>query len=385
MLFRSVGAGLVCAAFASLTVTAFAAGDVRLTAEQRKAAGIQVERVAGHGGALPLTQLLQGFAVLPPQAIETVSAPVSGFVQSVLVAPTDRLRAGQVVAQMHSGELMQWQREYIQLESQAQQAQDRLQRSERLLADGIVAESRVRDDRYANNQAQIAVRERRQSLQLAGMDEARLRALSDKPAVQAQLGVRSAREGTVIEVMASAGQRVDAGAPLLKIARSGLLGLELQATPTQSQALQAGATVKVAGCPQPGRVRGIAPLMRGGNQAVTVHVDMPSGSSCLRANQAVEAEIALPPTAHAGPSVPVSALFQHGGRDHVFVLEGEVFRAVAVQVQSRGAQNAQLVADLKAGSTIAIQGITTLKAAWLGMGEDSRDPGNPSATPASKP
>jgi biotin carboxyl carrier protein len=243
---------------------------------------------------------LQGMAVLPPQAMATVSAPVAGFVQTVLVSPTDRLRAGQAVASLHSSQLMEWQRDYIQLDVQARQAQDRLQRSERLAAEGIVAESRVREDRYAHTQAQIAAQERRQALHLAGMGEAQLKALVDKPSVQANLSVSTPRAGTVLEVLARPGQRVDAGSPLITLARSGWLVLELQATVAQSQHIRAGAVVTVVGCTevgQEGRVKGIAALMQGGNQAVMVHVSLPpSISTCLRANQAVEADVAATAT-----------------------------------------------------------------------------------------
>lgn len=326
---------------------------------------------------------LNGFAVLPPQAVETVSAPVSGFIKSLLVGPTDALRAGQAVAVLHSAELMQWQREYIQLQAQARQAQDRLSRSERLLAEGIVPEARVREERYAHTQAQVALRERQQTLQLAGWGPARLQALAEQTAVQAELTVSTAREGSVLEVMAGPGQRLEAGAPLIKLARSGQLALELQATAAQADGLQAGASVKVAGCPQAGRVRGLGPLMRGGNQAVTVHVDLPAGSNCLRANQAVEAEVQARAqgTAQAW-QLPASAVFQQGGRDHVFVLEGERFRALPVQVQSRQAERVVLSGALAVGSQVASRGIGTLKGAWLGMGEDSGSTAAPGATPA---
>ncbi len=242
---------------------------------------------------------LQGVVVLPPQAIETVSAPVSGFVQAVQVSPTDVLGIGQTVATLHSAQLMEWQRDYIQLNVQAQQTQDRLQRSERLAAEGIVAQSRVRDERYANTQAQIAAQERQQALLLAGMREAQLKALLDKPSIHANLSVSTPRTGTVLEVLARPGQRVEAGAPLITLTRSGWLALELQATAAQSQQIKAGAVVTVMGCAALGQtsrgqayVKGISALMRGGNQAVTVHVSLPSSAStCLRANQAVEADV----------------------------------------------------------------------------------------------
>jgi len=383
MQFRPMVHFSVLACCAALGSTALAADVVRLSAEQRKATAIRVETVTQGARGNTSTVALQGFAVLPPQAVETVSAPLSGFVQSVLVAPTDRLRAGQTVAHLHSTELMQWQREFVQLESQAQQAQDRLQRSERLWADGIVAESRVREDRYANTQAQVAVRERRQALHLAGMGESRVRTLSEQSAVQAQLSVSTPRAGTVIEVMATPGQRVDAGAPLLKLARSGLLALELQATPAQSLAIAPGAPVSVNGCAKPGRVRGLGALVRGGNQAVTVHVDMPvtaGGDHCLRPNQAVTAEVSVG-TSNAGNggkghpnepvSVPVSALFQHGGNDHVFVQAPDGYHATPVQVIARQGNRAQLASGVSAGTNVVTQGISTLKASWLGMGEDT--------------
>jgi cobalt-zinc-cadmium efflux system membrane fusion protein len=167
---------------------------------------------------------------------------------------------------------------------------------------------------------------------------------------------------------------------LVKLARSGMLALELQATPAQSLSIATGATVSVSGCAKPGRVRGLGTLVRGGNQAVTVHVDMPAtpvGSACLRPNQAVTAEVtagASDGNTHAsnvGVSVPTRALFQHGGADHVFVQEGDAFRAAPVQVLSRQGEHAQLSSGVNSGASVVTQGISTLKAAWLGMGEDT--------------
>lgn len=347
---------------------------VRLNPAQRKAAGIQVSPVSSVGAA-PQTLRLQGFAVLPPQAMETVSAPVSGFVQSVSVAATDVLRAGQPVAQMTSAEWMQWQREYVQLDLQTRQAQDRLARSERLEAEGIVAAARVREDRYAYQQASVAAQERRRTLQSAGLGEIQLKRLGEQPQVQSQLSVHTQRAGTVVEVLVSSGQRVEAGSPLIKLARSGMLALELQATAVQSLQLVPGAMVKVAPCVSNGRLRGLGSLMRGGNQAVTVHVDLPNGMTCLRPNQAVEAEINLGRSAANSPqnlSVPTSALLQHGNHDQVFVQEGEGFRITPVQVKTRGPDWADLVSGVKPGDLVVSQGVAALKATWLGMGETSR-------------
>ena len=109
--------------------------------------------------------VLQGQVELPPQATELLSSPLAGVVQQVLVAPGQRVRAGEVVARLTSPELLVWQRELLQAQSQARLAASRLARDEQLYAEGTIPGLRLQDSRAASEQAQLALQERRQALQ----------------------------------------------------------------------------------------------------------------------------------------------------------------------------------------------------------------------------
>lgn len=363
---------------------------VAFSSAQAQAAGVRTQAVqmaSAGSGAAPLT--LNGTVVLPPQALQTLSAPLAGFVQQVLVGPTDAVKAGQVVARLHSSELLQWQREYVQASAQAKAAGDRLQRSERLFAEGIVAEARVREDRYAHTQAQVALTERRQALRLAGVGDAQIAQLGSG-ALLTQIPVVAPRAGTVMEVLASPGQRLEAGAPVATLAHGGLLALELQASAEQASQIAPGAVVQVAGCAQSGRVKGIATQVRGGNQALVVHAELPANSPCVRPNQAVRAEVSSSNvnTALAGiqklATVPIASVVRQQGKDYVFVQTPSGFTATEVQVPSRSTAVASVApvtgAPFTAQTRVAVLGLAAIKGAWLGMGEPESSPA--SAAPA---
>lgn len=371
MLSRTVGLVFLLGFLPFQTVSA--ADVVRISKAQQSVSGLKVSTVTPlqlSNGAKAVLKL-NGLVVLPPQAQEVVSSPVAGFVQSVWVGPTDVLRAGQRVAQVYSTQVMETQKEFIQADVQERQALDRLQRSERLFSEGIIAESRVREDRYTYTQAKAASQERRQTLQLQGISESRLKQLGSQPALQTQVDISTAKAGTVMEVLVSPGQRVEAGAPILKLARQGVLALELQATSTQGQQIKAGDLVTLADCQQKGKVRGLGTMVRGGNQAVTVHVDIPG--NCLRPNQMVEAELQTQAAVQAAMSVPLEAIFQHNSKDYVFVKAEQGFVVTPVKVLSREGSSALLAKGLAPDAEVLIQGIAMVKGVWLGMGEPVND------------
>lgn len=324
-------------------------------------------QLGGQRGTEVLT--LQGQAVLPPQATQVISAPLAGFVQNVRVAPGQTLSAGQPVALLFSSALMEMQREWVQASVGLKQANERLAREEQMAADGIVAEARVREARHAQVQAQVGLDERQAALRMAGYGTAQLAQLGAQPQVQPTLDVRASLAGTVIEVTAVAGQRVEAGAPLVRIARPGPMTLELQATVAQSVRVKPGAAVGVAGCRSVGRVQAIAPVIRESNQTTTILVNVPDAAACLRPNQAVSAQVALGDLPGNAVSVPASAVFKHAGKDYVFVREKAGFRAASVVVAGRADGGVMLSQGVAAATPVVVSGVTTLKGAWLGLGE----------------
>ena len=375
-------------ALGAATAVAAAPDLLALSAAQQRQAGVQVARPAaavlpGPTASASVSGLvLQGSVVPPPQATELVSAPMGGVVQAVLVNNADALRAGQAVLRLHSPMLMATQREYLQLQLQADQADDRLRRDERLAADGIIADARVLETRNTAQQARLGAQERRQALRLAGLSDGQVRQLVASATVQPALTVATSAAGRVAEVLVQPGQQVEAGAPLLRMARPLPLGLALQATLAQAAQLRPGAQVQVLGCDLTGTVRGMAPAMLGSNQAVIVQVALARVSDCVQPNQVVSASVALP-TAGAGVHrLPTAAVWQLAGQDQVFLQVPGGFRPQAVQLVATSGQQAT-VRGLGPDAQVVVAGVAALKGAWLGLGETV--PTAPAAGPTNTP
>lgn len=344
------------------------AAPIAWSAAQAKAAGVGTQVLAATAASPAAGLALQGTVEWPPQAIELLSAPLAGVVQQVLVSPGQRLRAGEPVARLLSPELLSWRRELLQAEAQARLTQSRLDRDEKLHAEGIIAGLRLEDSRTQNQVAQLAARERRQALQMAGA--------SVSESLQPELTLRAAAPGTVLEVLGSPGQRLEAGMPVAKIARSGRLSIALQATTEQAQNLREGDTLAVQGCKAPARLSAIVPQLSEGNQTVKVRADFTAAEDCLRVNQFVQATVTGRAAAGKGArngdapglSVPAQAVVRHKGQPHVFVRTAQGFVPTPVELGGESGTNVLVLRGLKVGDEVVVRGIAALKGAWQGLG-----------------
>lgn len=341
---------------------------LKLSDDQASKSGIVLGRVASSSAAASDGLRLSGSAVFPAKATQVISASASGVVQAVLNEPLDKVAAGAPVVRIHSPQLLEWQRSYVQASVQAQLAGRKYQRDEALFKEGIIAESRLQEARSALVQSKVAEQEQRQALKIAGMGDKDIGKLASSQAISPILTVAAPWAGTIIEQMVTPGQRVEAGAPLAKIAQSSKLLLELHAARTQAAQIGVGDAVSVDGCPKPGRISAVGMQVDSATQNVILRAELPSAESCLRPNQFVEA-VVKPGRAQAGAmSVPSAALVRFDGKDYVFVRQSGGFRPAEVIVASRGAENATVQGALKAGDEIAVRGVSTLKGMWLGLG-----------------
>ncbi|HJV87446.1 MAG TPA: efflux RND transporter periplasmic adaptor subunit [Noviherbaspirillum sp.] len=340
---------------------------LKLSDDQMRKSGIALERIASSSTAGDGLRL-SGNAVFPAKAVQVISASAAGVVQAVLTEPLDKVAAGAPLVRIHSPQLMEWQRSYVQASVQAQLARTKYQRDEALFKEGIIAESRLQEARSALVQSSVAEQEQRQALKIAGMGDKDIRKLAGSQAISPILTVAAPSAGTIIEQMAAPGQRVEAGAPLAKIAQSNRLWLELQAARAQAAQIAVGDAVSVEGCPKPGRISAVGMQVDSATQNIILRAELPSAESCLRPNQFVEA-IVKPGRAQAGTmEVPSAALVRFEGKDYVFVRTSGGFRPAEVTVASRGAERAAVQGALKAGDEIAVRGVSTLKGMWLGLG-----------------
>jgi len=342
------------------------------SAAQAQAAGVRTQVVAPAAAGAAAGMVLQGTVELPPQAVEVLSAPLAGVVQRVFVGAGQQVPAGAPVAQLLSPELVAWQRDLLQAKEQERLAASRLARDEKLHAEGIIAGLRLEDSRTQHRLAQLNVQERQQALRLAGAAPA-------GGQLQPALAVRATAAGTVLEVLAAPGQRLEAGMPVAKLARSGQWAIRLQATPAQAQSLHVGDLLRVPGCKAPARLAAIVPQVDAGNQMVQLRADFDAKEDCLRANQFVQATV-LPGATPSGAShavstgtllaLPAEAVVRDQGRAYVFVKTPKGFVPTPIEVASESGAQVLVRAGLRSGAEVAVRGLAALKGAWLGMGAE---------------
>jgi cobalt-zinc-cadmium efflux system membrane fusion protein len=87
--------------------------QIRISAAQIEKAGIRFSEVQSAQSATEGLRLA-GSAVTPPNRMEVVSTPAAGVVQALLVNSLENVKAGQTIARIHSPDLLQWQRDYVQ-------------------------------------------------------------------------------------------------------------------------------------------------------------------------------------------------------------------------------------------------------------------------------
>ncbi len=341
--------------------------QIRISAAQIDKAGVRFSEVQSAQSATEGLRLA-GSAVTPPNRMEVVSTPAAGVVQALLVNSLENVKAGQTIARIHSPELLQWQREYVQQFTQLEMITKKAERDESLLNDGIISAGRAQETRNLLQQARVAVQERAQMLKLAGLSEAAIARLHSPSGLTPVIDIRSNAGGSVLEWMVTPGQRVEAGAPLAKVARVGELWLELQASRAQGEHIAVGDVVKTKACAQSGKVIAIATQLSTSNQLVMVRASLPGADKCLKPGQYLEATISSKTPPVSGWSLPSTALVRNGSNEFVFVRNADGVQAVPVTVESRAIDQVIVQGALNAKQSIAIQGLASLKGLWLGLG-----------------
>lgn len=319
---------------------------------------------------------LSGTVVAPANAAQVVSSTVSGIVQTVQASSLQAVSKGSTIVTLYSQQLMEMQREYIQLATQAKLAKDKQERDDRLFNEGIIANSRVQDSRAAALQADIAARERYHSLRSAGMSEQQLHKLSGRPELNGLIAIAAQKSGTLSDMSLHPGQRIEAGMPIATISSDHQLWIEFPASEKQAAQIRIGDQMLFAQC-APARVIAISSQVQSGSQTRLIRAQANNQDGCLKINQFVEARHQASGTSADGIRIPSLAIVRNSQADYVFVRHPQGFLAVRIQLISQQGNQSWVKAlngKLDASSQVATQGLIALKGAWAGLGaEESGD------------
>lgn len=349
-----------------LLVRPVCAEEIALSPEQIKTLGIATaqlpERQSGELAGLP------ALVVIPGNQLFTVSTPLPAMVEQVLVGVGDNVRKGQALASLQSPALAEVQRGLLQATTQAQLAQENLNRDEQLWKDGIISESRYRATQSQFREAAAVLAERKQMLKLSGMSDTAIAQLQSGNNLNSLLTISSPIDGVVLEKSVNAGQRLDAATPLFKVAKLEPLALEIQAPLASTQGLKTGAAVTIPALNAKGKLTAIGRSLSGGNQTILLRALISEGAASLRPGQYVEASVGTTVGAQAQWTVPNSAIARIGSRSVIFVASNKGFRVENVAVLQEGAKESVIGGKLTGTEKVAIKGVSALKANLMGLG-----------------
>jgi RND family efflux transporter MFP subunit len=271
-----------------------------------------------------------------------VSARAVGRVERVLAVSGDRVGAGQVLAELYSPEFLALQAEYLQAAERAKRR-------------------RNGDDDGEARAARALLEGARSRLLLAGATEADADALAASGTPRPLLAVRAPFAATVIAAAALAGDHVDLGSELFRVADLAVLWADVHVQEKDLAAVQAGAAVELRVQAYPGEVFSgrlllVGDMLDEGTRALPARVEVANPGGRLKAGMYVDALIAAGGLRTA-LAVPESAVQDDHGRPVVFVETGRgEYRRREVATGERSAGWLEILRGLAAGETVVAAG-----------------------------
>lgn len=206
----------------------------------------------------------------------------------------------------------------------------------------------------------------------ANVDAARA-ALRGQSNQSAYTNLTADADGVVTAIEAEVGQVVQPGTPVARVARTGEQEVVIGIPEDKVGGLRAAGEVTVRlwaneGEAIPGRIREVSPVADPATRTYTVKVAIPARPD-VRLGMTATVELAANGAndssgmgaAGAGLRVPLTALAQHKGASHVWIVENGAVRAVPVQVAGTAGNDVLVSGAVKAGQQVVTAGVNLLK------------------------
>ncbi len=307
---------------------------------------------------------------IPPANEYFVSTSYAGLVSQINASVGDEVVKGQVLATVKSAEWLTLQQHHLSSINDLQLAKADYVRDQQLYKEGVIADRRWLKTKTSYNVFMAHFNETRQLLEISGVSEKGINALEKTRKLSSQLNVVAPISGVILERNIMAGERVDALAPLFRVANLDTLWLDINVPQQHISQVQLGDQVVIEGLGAAARIFLLGRNVDMQNQTVLVRAEITDTQDNVRLGQTVNVKISKN-SKDALFKVPNTALAQSSGVTYLFIRTKGGFSAQPVQVIGREANESIISGDLlNASSEIASKGAVALKATMLGLGGD---------------
>ena len=290
--------------------------EVTLTAEQAKAAGIEVVQPATRTISEQIT--VRGMLHVPPQNMVNITAPLGGIVKRTPLLPGDHVKRGQTIVVLQDPEFIRLQQDYLTSKAKLDLAQLELKRQEALSADNVNARKTVEQARTDVAILHVAVKALSEQLALIGISTNKL----TPETISSEVHIKAPFNGYVTKVYVNTGTAVEPRGKVLDLVDPTHLHAELQVFERDATLLHDGQSmqVRITGEQQ---TRSAHVHLIGtevdADRTVVVHAHLDKNDVSLRPGTTLMATISLNP--HQALTIPETAVFTSDSTKWVFVQE----------------------------------------------------------------
>jgi Cu(I)/Ag(I) efflux system membrane fusion protein len=273
-----------------------------------------------------------GYVQADERRIVRAEVRSTGWVERLHVrAVNDPVRAGQVLAEVYSPDLLAAQEEYLLARRMAQ----------------------------ANAAEEPLARAARRRLELLGLADAGIRKVEQSGTASRRVPVVAPISGIVSELGVREGAMVQAGTPAFTLTDLSSVWIMLEVPEAQAAVLRPGLRAltraqTVPGKVYEGRLDYIYPDLNAQTRTVKARVTLANPGLALRPGMFVD--VSLVAVARSMLTVPTEAVIQTGTRSVVIVRDGERFRAATVKTGVERDGRTEILGGLNAGERVVVSG-----------------------------
>lgn len=351
--------------FTCVLVAPLAAAEVRIVLQPEDIARLGIafapvaSSAAGVGARLPAT------VISSPEGVSTLNLPFGGAIEVWHVTPGTEVKPGQPLVQIRSQEVLQAQQDWMAAVTAEETARFEREKSERLLAEGVVSAQRVQQARRAHEQTAFAVRAAADNLRRAGFDARGLAALRSKGEGLGRYTLGAPGAGVVTRRSGAAGDFVAANSAIVRLRPGGTDWVRLHAPARAVAGLAPGQTLKVSGSGETLVVRQRDRSVEDGSQTLEVLAEF-ARESALLPGQVITVELPAPA---GGVLVPAAAVVHSGEEASVFVRTAAGIEARRIDLLPLGADYLAS-AGVQVGEEVVVRGAAVLKGIKAGLGRN---------------
>ncbi len=350
-----------------LSFNLYANENITLTPEQITNLGVEIGTLKS-AASIPVLNA-PAKVVIPPEHETIVSAPQAALISRLNVTVGDMVKKGQPLATLNSPELVNLQHQYLQISLEKNLALQNYQRDKKLFDEGVIAQKRWQETHSLYQDRESELNNIKQMLKIAGMSETAIKRLLQTRQLNSQTTLVAPINGVILERMATAGERLNALAPLYRLANLEQLWLEIAIPQEQVSNIKVGDQVAIVNNPATAKITLLSKSVNLVNQSVMARAVIVSNPETLRAGQSVNIQL-IQANNNTAFEVPNTALAQNEGKAYLFVRNAKGFSVTPVTVIGKQANTSMISGALKGSEQIAVKGAVALKANWLGLGGD---------------